>query len=237
MVEWRVTYRQKSTRTEITVRSLGSSPPPKTRSFRTGRGLKQFRAVKATKQQKEVIIMAKAAKKAKEKKDVEETEDVITDAELEELDGVEDLDDTDEIDADDDEDEDDEEVKPKSKKNKKDKAKPSRSRTTDGKIGTSELAAKAGVDARTLRMVLRKHKIAKDEETGRYEWDSFSDKTVKKILKLLAEGEAENVKQEGLDRLKASQAEKKDKKKEKGSKKDKKAKKNKKTPVEDDDDE
>lgn len=173
--------------------------------------------------------MAKSAKKGKKDAEV----DTVLDDELEDLEDL-DL----EVDETDDEAEETPEEKPAKgkKKGKKDDApKQSRSRTTDGKVGTREIADAAGLEgtagARTLRMVLRKHNIPKDEETGRYEWDSLEDKTVKKILKLINEGEADKVKKEGLDRLKEQQAAKRAEKK---AKKDKKGKKNKKSSDEDD---
>lgn len=220
------------------------TPPPKKRKFKSSGGLKQFRRITHTTIQKDVILMAKAAKKTKNE---DKDEDTVVDEELEALEAL------DELDADDDDDDDEVEEKPKAKKSKKSKAKdedededdepskgskkkkaakPSRSRTTDGKVGTSELAAKAGIDGRSLRMLLRKMKVEKDEETGRYEWDSFDDKEVKKILKAINEGEVDAIKKESLDRLKETQAEKKAAKKaKKGGKKSKKAKK-----VEDDED-
>jgi hypothetical protein len=190
--------------------------------------VKKFKAVKIQSGRREVIFMAKSAKKGKK------DEDELLDDELESL---EDLD----LEVDDTDDE-AEETPKKDKKGKKNKSKgeskPSRSRTTDGKVGTREIADAAGLEgtagARTLRMVLRKHNIPKDEETGRYEWDSLEDKTVKKILKLINDGEAEKVKKEGLDRLKEQQAAKREAKK---AAKGKKGKKNKKAKDVDEDDE
>jgi hypothetical protein len=184
--------------------------------------------------------MAKATKK---KSQVDE----ITDDELEELEGLEELEDEDEDedeteavepddDEEDDEDDEDEEPAPK-KKSKKGKAKtkrPSRA-SQDGLVGTQEVAAHCGIDGRTLRMVLRKHKIQKDEDTGRYQWDSLKDPEVKKIKKLVDAGEAKAVKQEGLDKLKARNEAKKDAKAK--TKKSGKGKKKKPVFVEDDDDE
>jgi hypothetical protein len=198
--------------------------------FRTGHGRKKFKAVHTITHTKECIIVAKAAKKDKEVKDEEL-------AALEDADADEDVEDADVV-----------EEKPKksgkgskkaSGKGKGGESKPSRSRTTDGKVGTREIAEAAGLEGtsgtRTLRMVLRKHAVEKDPETGRYEWDSLKDPTVKKILKWIAEGEAETVKQEGLDRLKAQQQEKREAKKAKKAKKDKSGKKSKKSKKSDDD--
>lgn len=185
--------------------------------------------------------MAKAAKKDKEVKDeeLEALENIDEElAALEDADADEDVEDADVV-----------EEKPKksgkgskkaSGKGKSEESKPSRSHTTDGKVGTREIAEAAGLEGtsgtRALRMVLRKHSVDKDPETGRYEWDSLKDPTVKKILKWIAEGEAEAVKKEGLDRLKAQQQEKREAKKtKKEGKKDKSGKKGKKSKKSDDD--
>lgn len=185
---------------------------------------KKYKAVKVLTKTKECIIVAKSTKKAPE----------ITDEELEELEALEELDADDEDveddeeevkpksrrkkapvveedDEDEDEDEDDDE-EPAPKKGKGKKSTPSRSRTTDGKVGTAELAEYCGVESRVLRMVLRKHKIEKDPETGRYEWASLKDPEVKKIKKLIDAGEAKNITKEALDKLKDSQAAKKEQK-------------------------
>jgi hypothetical protein len=77
-----------------------------------------------------------------------------------------------------------------------------------------EVAAAAGTDGRTLRMVLRKHGIEKDDETGRYEWSSLKHPEVKRIIKLVKEkGEGRKVKQASLDNLKNKKKTKKTKSK------------------------
>jgi len=135
--------------------------------------------------------------------DLEEDED----EDLEEEDEDEEEDDEDEPEDEDeddeeDEDEDDEEDEEPPKRSRK----PRQSRAAaDGKVGTNEIAQKAGVDSRTLRMVLRKHKVKKDSETRRYQWSSFKHPTVVKILKWLEDGEADDVKTESLDKLKKTQ--------------------------------
>ena len=138
--------------------------------------------------------------------------------------GVEDDEDEDEddeededVEEDDDEDEDEddeEEEEPAPKKRKKasssksTKSKkssgPSRSRTTDGKVGVQEVAAAAGTDARKLRMVLRKNGIEKDEDVGRYEWSSLNHPEVKKIIKLVKGGAVKTATEESLSKLKKS---------------------------------
>jgi hypothetical protein len=186
--------------------------------------------------------------------DLDDIEDEVDDAEgvTSDDDDDDDEDDTDEDDdtdpdTDDDIDLDDEDDTPppaKAKKGKsnKSKAKPSRSRTTDGMVGTAEIAEAAGVDSRTLRMVLRKHSVPKDEETGRYEWPSLNHKQVKQILKWIKAGEADNIKQDAFNKLKERKAAKEDEapatkgKKDKAKKdKVKKNKKSKRVVVEDDD--
>lgn len=142
----------------------------------------------------------------------------VTDDDLAELEALEDVEPDEDVTGEDTE----ETPAPKKKKGKKNKdanvevetpkkkrggAAPGESRAAaNGKVGSAEIAAAGGTDARTLRMVLRKHQIEKNPETNRYEWDSMKDPTVKKILKLLKDGEADNVKQEGLQRLKDSKA-------------------------------
>lgn len=189
----------------------------------------------------------KTAKKSRKKGPAEE--DSEAGSVDEELDGLEELtedeeestddesseestDDDDES-ADDDDGDDEDVEKPKSsKKDKKNKKKTTRAKA-NGKVGTQEIAAEAGCDARTLRMVLRKHEVEKDPESNRYEWDSMENSTVKKILKWIKEGEAKAVKKEGLDKLKKKKEEEKEAEGKKGKKGKKKSKKKK---EEDDDD-
>ena len=204
--------------------------PPEVRKFKVPGGIKKFKRVSYKEARVEVFIVAKATKKSTKKKNTE-----VTDDELDELESVDDLeeevdedlededvdedededededdededeDDEDEPDDEDDEDEDEEDEEPP--KRKKGKSKPRQSRAAkEGLVGTQEIAKAAGCDARTLRMVLRKHKVAKDEESGRYQWKSLNDPTVKKILKWIKAGEADSIKKESLDKLKAKKA-------------------------------
>lgn len=126
---------------------------------------------------------------------------------------VEDEDDDDDSDDDEDEDDEEEDEEPAPKKSKKSskksKSTPSRSRTTDGKVGVQEVAAAAGTDARKLRMVLRRNKIEKDEDVGRYEWPSLQNKEVLKIIKLVKGGAVKAAQKESLGKLKASKTAKK----------------------------
>lgn len=128
-------------------------------------------------------------------------------------------DDVEEDDVEEDDEDDEEETPPKrgkkssskksSSKTKKDNSGPSRSRTTDGKVGVQEVAEAAGTDARKLRLVLRKHGIEKDEDVGRYEWPSLKNKEVLKIIKLVKGGAVKAAQKESLDNLKASKGRKK----------------------------
>lgn len=211
----------------ILIHSLES--PPKERSFRTAGGKRKFKRIyiKATK--RKVIIVARTSKARGKKADIidEDLEELEGLEDLEDLDEEEPEDEDDELEDDEDEDEledeadddledeedddfddeDDEDEAPAPKKRKPVKAaakptKPSRSRTTDGKVGTAEVAAAAGIDSRALRMVLRKHAIPKDEETSRYEWASLESPQVKKILKLIAAGEHKKISGEAFKKLK-----------------------------------
>lgn len=247
---------------KVVVKSI--TKPPKERVFKVQGGNRKFRRIKYKQQLQEVLIVARATKtpakksgssRRKKQEDVEVTDDEIDelesvdeleeDEELEEED--EDLDedeeeeddededepeDEDEDDEDEDEDEDDEEDEEPPKRSKK----PRQSRAAaDGMVGTNEIAKKAGVDSRTLRMVLRKHKVKKDPETRRYQWKSFNDPTVKKILKWLKAGEAEDIKKESLAKLKEGQEKKRAAKK--SAEKKGKGKKRRSRPKDDEDDE
>jgi hypothetical protein len=94
----------------------------------------------------------------------------------------------------DEDDEDDEEEKPaKSKGKKKGSGKggtpPPTRELPKGKLGAAEVGKLAGVDGRTARLFLRKHKVAKDEELGRY---AFSKKEAEKLAKKLRKEQAES---------------------------------------------
>lgn len=171
------------------------------------------------------------AKSRKNKDEVEGTEDDDSvDEELAQLEQLADseTDEVEDVDPDTDEDED------TPKKGKKGNKAPRQSRAAkEGKVGTREIAEAGDTDARTLRMVLRKHgptgtgEVDKDPETGRWEWDSLDHRDVKKILGWLKRGEAKDVKNESLQKLKDQKAKEKAEGGKKG-KKDKKGKKNKK---------
>jgi hypothetical protein len=145
--------------------------------------------------------VARARSKAKTSKKAEVVED-----ELEELEDLEDLEDepVDEADEDEDEDEaededEDEEDTPKAKKKSSRKPK----KRDDGMIGSAELAEALGTSGRELRVMLRQHKVEKNEN-NRYEWDSVEDavsemgfKSIAAAKKGLAESRAQR-----LDELK-----------------------------------
>lgn len=214
-------------------------PPSPVRYF-TGKGGKvKYKLIESKKATREVVIMAKATKT---KKTEESTE--IEDTELDELAALEDLDDletdddedededTDDEDEDEDEDEDDAPKKSKGKKGKGKTKTKAKAKVEKDYVGSAEVAEHFGVDARTLRMVFRKHNITKDPDSNQYRWDSLTDPTVKKIGKLIKAGAADDIKKESLDKLKTQQeAKKAAKAKEKG----KKGKKGKKTKKSDDD--
>jgi hypothetical protein len=231
---------------EILVKTLHR--PKKERIFRTAQnpGRVKFKAVAATTELKEVILVAKT-KKGSSKKKGKPKEEELTEEELSELEELDDLEDLDEEESDDDESEDEDEDEPDeeeedededededeeeddeeeedAKPKKKSKPKKKKSRD-DGKVGTAELADELGVSARDLRIVLRKEEIGKDAESGRYEWDPDS-KTVAKIRKLVKGGAVKEARDESLQKLKDRREEKtkvkeggKSSKKKKGSKK------------------
>jgi hypothetical protein len=193
--------------------------PPKEREFMVHGGKKKFKRIKYKPYMQEVLIVARATKTpAKNKRASKKKEVEVTDDEIDELDSVDELEDEleeQEVEGDElDEDEEDEEPPKRAAK------KPRQSRAaSDGMIGTNEIATKAGIDGRTLRMVLRKHNVKKDPETRRYQWKSWNDKTVKKILAWCKAGEADDIKKESLAKLKDSQEKKRAAKKGAESKK------------------
>lgn len=251
---------------KVVVKAIGE--PEEVRKFKVHGGVRNFKLVKYKRSLQEVPIVARATKKPARKN----KSTVVTDDEIDELESVDELeededledDELDEDEEDEEEDEDEDDDEPEDEEDEDDEedddeeedeappkraSKPRKSRAAaDGMIGTNEIAKKAGVDSRTLRMVLRKHKVPKDAETRRYQWKSWNDKTVKKILKWLEAGEADDVKTESLNKLKETQAAKKAESEKAASKSSKKnggkksskaapAKKRRKRVVEDDDDE
>lgn len=222
----------------LIVRTINKPPPPE-REFRLASSdPKPFKRTRLTKSTRKAIIIMATGKtkdkkgstkkgKTREKPVEDETLEELTDLEdVEELaeDEDEETTDTSTDDSEDTDDDDDDEEVEKPKKNKKGKKNKKTTRAAgNGKVGTQEIAAEAGCDSRTLRMVLRKHAVEKDPETGRYEWASLEDKTVKQILKWIKAGEAKDIKKESLDKLKEKKAAEGGKKKK--NKKDKKKKK------------
>jgi hypothetical protein len=55
-------------------------------------------------------------------------------------------------------------------------------------------------------MILRRHDVPTDADSGRYEWDSLKDKEVIEIGKLIKSGEHKRVQAEALEKLKAKKA-------------------------------
>lgn len=230
----------------VIIRTINKPPPPQKELQLAGDALRLFTRTKLTKSKRKAIVIMATTKTKKSSKKSKTREKPVEDETLEELTDLEEIEeedeettdddetttdstddeDSDDEDSDDDED-DDEEVAPPPKSKKK-KKKSSRAKD-NGKVGTQEIAEAAGVDSRTLRMVLRKHEVEKDPESGRYEWESLEHKTVKQILKWIAKGEAKDIKQESLDKLKEKKAKKE------GTKVKKKNKKKKKETEEEDD--
>jgi hypothetical protein len=226
---WVTTYRTRKGKRrrkrvlEVKIHSIRK--PTSTKVLKTQGGLKTFYAIHCVKQTRGFIV-AKDTKRKKKDEDELETE----------IEGLEELSDVDELEADaeiETDDTPDDEAPRRKKRDKGARGRRQSRAAAEGKIGTAELADKCGVDARTLRMVLRKfrgqHGIEIDAETNRWQWPSLKDPAVKKIIDLIDRGEADRIKDDSLRRLKESQAEKKAKRKkdkeEKKGKKDKRGKK------------
>lgn len=228
---YKATYRAKGKNgkvNELIVHSVRR--PPTEKVFHVAAGRRKFKLAKLTIDKRTILIMAKT-KTRKKPVEQEELEEIEALEELEELEDEEeedeDAEDDDSEDEEDDEDEDepedeeeededeeDEEPAPKrSKKSAKSKSttksnsKAPKSRAAaEGKVGTQEVAAAAGIDGRALRIMLRKHGIPTDEDSGRYQWTSLNHPQVKKILQLVKQGAHKKAAQEGLDKLKAKKA-------------------------------
>jgi hypothetical protein len=214
-IHWRLlrtyttSYIAKATQTkpQSTVVIHSVREPPRAITLNTGHGKRKFEAQSIKTRLTKVIIVASTKNRKK----------AVTDDELEEIEGLEEMevedeeledeveDEEEEEPEDEDEDEEEEEAPaPKVKKTTKTKVKVKG--RDDGKVGTAEVAAHFNIDGRTLRMVLRKHGIPTNSETHRYEWNGLDDKTVVKIGKLIASGEAKAVKQDSLQKLKDKKA-------------------------------
>jgi len=108
----------------------------------------------------------------------------------------------------DEEDDEEEEAPPKrrsskSKASTKKKSTGSRNRQTDGTVGVQELAEATGKDGRSIRMYLRKNSVAKNEDTGRYEWPSTKNREFLKLVKAIKAGASDRARKEQLDNLKS----------------------------------
>jgi hypothetical protein len=246
---------------EVIVKSI--TEPPETRKFKVYGGLRTFTRVKYKQHLQEVLIVARATKSKPKNKRAAKKTAVVTDDEIDELESVDELEEDEDLEDDDLEEEDEEDEEDEDEENEEDEdepddeeeeddedededeeeAPPKRSKkprqsraAAEGKVGSNEIAQKAGIDSRTLRMVLRKHNVKKDPETRRYQWDSWNNKTVKQILKWLKDGEADEIKTESLKKLKETQEAKRAASKKDGGTKKGKTKKRKRV-VEDEDDE
>lgn len=197
---WTAIYRcVKHPKHEVVLTSVDK--PEEERTFRvSGVGNARFRAVSITPLRepkggfREMAKKRKRKTKSKKEEPAEELEglegleDDLEDLDEDEPDDVEE----DEDDSDDDEDEDEEEEKPKRKKKgkgKKGKAPPTRE-LPKGKYGAGEIAKIAGVDARAVRLFLRKKpnkkKFPKDKELGRY---AFTKKVATQIAKAIVKAQ------------------------------------------------
>lgn len=228
---YKALYRNKDG-VRITIRSI--TEPPRTRTFRTGKGIRKFKLYKLYTSNREVIIVArtKNRKKAVDQDELEEIEALEELEELEDEDELEEEDEDVEEDEDEEEDEEDEgdeeepedeedededeeeEPAPKSRKKGKVTVGATRKKTVTSRngdregVGTQEVAKAAGIDGRALRILLRKHNIPKDEDSGQYRWASLKSPQVVKIIKLAKGGAAKAAQREQLENLKAHKAKK-----------------------------
>lgn len=131
-------------------------------------------------------------KKKQEEIDVDDILDEIDEEEIE---------DADELD-----DDDDPTTETPKRKSGRSRAKASKKKATAKKektgVGTAELAEAAGVDPRTLRVLLRAE--FPREEGGRYNWSSLNHPEAKKIIRRAKEGGAKEARDASLEKLKKS---------------------------------
>lgn len=208
---WITTYRLGGNKRAVDIKVFSLRRPTRRRTFRTSRGPRTFVAIQCKRQQRGFIVArrnvrtrAKAKTKTKDEEPEDDDDDLEDEALEEEIKDLEDLEDLEDVE--DDEDEDDEPVAKRKRKTKSRAAK-------EGMIGTAELAELCDIDPRSLRMVLRKfrgqHGIEIDPESGRWQWPSVNDPVVRKIKKLIDQGEATKIKSEALTKLKEQQESKK----------------------------
>lgn len=156
-----------------------------------------FRSVAKTKRKRKSRSKKKKEEAAEELEGLEGLDDDLEELDEEEPDEVEEDEDEDEDEPDEDED-DEEEEPPKRKRKKKGSKSKSKGKSKQapptrelpkGKYGAQEIAELAGVDARAVRIFLRKKenkkKYPKDSELGRY---SFTKKDATRIAKAIKKG-------------------------------------------------
>ena len=140
-------------------------------------------------------------------------EDELDDLDLDDLDDIEDEVEEDEVEEDEDDeledDDPDEAPKARRKSRTKAKAKPAAKKEKTG-VGTTELAAEAGVEPRVLRAFLRSGEFQpRDEREGRYNWPSLRDPEAREIIKAVKGGAAARENKAATAELKKAPAKKK----------------------------
>ena len=137
----------------------------------------------------------------------EEEEDDIEDVEEEEDEEEDEEEEPEDEDEEDEEDEDEEPAPKKSRRKTSTKVTVKKSREAEnGRVGTQEVAAHFGIDSRALRILLRRHDIPVNEDSGRYSWKSLSDPRVVKIGKLIKSGEHKRAQREQLEKVRNRKA-------------------------------
>jgi hypothetical protein len=100
----------------------------------------------------------------------------------------------------DEEEEDPDEAPKRTRKTRKKKATTKRVKVEQNGVGTSDVAAAAGIEPRQLRMYLRAQGIEPTE--GRYNWPSLESREVKQILGAINKGAVDKLNKEKLADLK-----------------------------------
>jgi hypothetical protein len=151
--------------------------------------------------------------------DEEELEDEVEEDEEEEEEEPEDEVEDDELEEDEEDEEEEEAPRPKARTRKgttakaktkttrrSSSAKPGNSReAADGRVGTPEVAAHFNVDSRQLRVLLRRHDISPNADSGRYSWKSLNSPEVVKIGKLIKSGAHKEAQREAIDTMRKRQ--------------------------------
>jgi hypothetical protein len=140
-----------------------------------------------------------ARRKAKSEEDeIDELVDSLD--ELDEEEEVEDEIEDVEDELEDEEEEDPDEAPKRTRKTRKKKATTKRVKAEQDGVGTSEVAAAAGIEPRQLRMYLRAQGIEPTE--GRYNWPSLESREVKSILNAINKGAVDKLNKEKIADLK-----------------------------------